>query len=314
VNNELNVYLGNISLMYITASKSQNAIRMLGHRATLLMCCFGCASCNSMLFYKPQRYDPQTVSLIRSTPRIAEIEYETSDGHQVSFYLSPEIEPNKPPDRLWMLFGGIDALAFGWYEYFKEIPDKRCGLFFFEYPGYGLCEGKPREEKILNASLAAFDALAVHLGCPIEAIEQNLGLLGHSLGTATMMQFAASVQARRLVLISPMTSISDQIREMYGAFDGALLSLINPERYDNRARLHEIIQRDRPPRITIIHGRKDALIPVRMGRELAAMAGKLATYYEIPDKDHSGFIAAELPLIYNVMFGRARSPNIVPFP
>ncbi len=290
--------------MNIAAPKSQKVVRMLVYRAALLMCCFGCASCNSTLFYMPGKYDPQTVLLIRSIPRIAEIEYDTSDGHQVSFYLSPEIEPNKPPDRLWMLFGGINALAFGWYEYFREIPDKRCGLFFFEYPGYGLCEGIPREEKILKASLAAFDALSVHLNCPGGAIEQNLGLLGHSLGTATMMQFAAHVHARRLVLISPMTSLSDQTVEMYGAIGGTLLNIIDPEHYDNRTRLQEIIRHDRPPQITIIHGRKDTLIPVRMGRELAAMAGDLATYYEIPDKNHSDFISAELPLIHNVMFGQ----------
>jgi pimeloyl-ACP methyl ester carboxylesterase len=123
------------------------------------------------------------------------------------------------------------------------------------------------------------------------------------------MQFAVRVQASRLVMISPMTSISDQVREMYGALDGAILNLINPERYDNRARLQEIIQRDRPPQVTIIHGRKDTLIPVSMGRKLAAMAGELTTYYEIPDKGHSGFIAAELPLIHNVMFGHNRDPN-----
>jgi pimeloyl-ACP methyl ester carboxylesterase len=295
--------LEEIPNMCIMKPTPQKVIRAPVTGIPLLVCCMFVASCHSNLYYQPEHYDPDTLARTRANPRIVEIGYATSAGHQVSFYLAPESEPQAPPDRLWMLFGGLNAPALGWYQWFTRIPDRRCGLLFVEYPGYGLCEGYPRDETIFESSRAALDGLAHHFRVPPEALEQKLGLLGHSLGSATMLQFAPHVPARQLLLISPMTSLADQTRRMYGDLAGSLLSLVNPDKYDNRARLQEVIQRPNPPRITIIHGQSDTMVPVTMGRELAGLAPDLTVYYEIPGADHSGLIGTQIDLIYRVMFG-----------
>jgi len=223
-------------------------------------------------------------------------------GKQTSFYITPESKPEQLPDQLWIIFGGINTPAFGMYEWFKKVPNERCGLLLIDYPGYGLCEGIPREERILESSLGAFTALAEYFDVPIVLLEKNLGLLGHSLGSLTMLQFAPHVGAQKILLISPMTTLSDQVKKMYGGFKGTMLNIINPENYDNRARLKELLELTNPPEITIIHGTEDDLIPVTMGRELAALSPERINYYEIPERGHSGLIAQELDLIYKIMF------------
>jgi hypothetical protein len=258
-------------------------------------------SCNSYLFYQAPRYDQQTLCQIESDPRVTEIVYEMSYGTQTSFYISPYTQNGRAPKNLWILFGGINTPAFGWYQWFKDMPDSCCGLYLIEYPGYGKCEGVPRAERILESSLAAFNALALYLDVPLELLEENLGLLGHSLGSLTMMQFAPYVNEREILLISPMTSLSDQIKYLYGDFKGGLLNMINPENYNNKARLIEILQQNNPPKITIIHGDQDEVIPVSMGRELAILSDSII-YYEIPDAGHSGLINQQLDLIKTIMF------------
>lgn len=258
-------------------------------------------SCNSYLFYQAPRYDQQMLDQIESDPRVNKIVYEMSFGTQTSFYISPDIQNGRVPEHLWILFGGINTPAFGWYQWFKDMPDSCCGLFLIEYPGYGKCEGVPRAERILESSLAAFNALAVYLDVPLELLEENLGLLGHSLGSLTMMQFAPYVNEREILLISPMTSLSDQIKYLYGNFKGSFLNMINPEDYNNKARLIEILQQNKPSKITIIHGDQDEVIPVSMARELAGLSDSIV-YYEIPHAGHSGLIAQQLELIKTIMF------------
>jgi len=259
------------------------------------------SSCNSYLFYQAPRYDHQTLEQIETDPRVTEIVYDMSFGKQTSFYISPKTLKGRAPEHLWILFGGINTPAFGWYQWFRDIPDSCCGLYLIEYPGYGKCEGVPRAERILQSSLAAFDALALHLDVPIEMLEENLGLLGHSLGSLTMMQFTPYVNEKEILLISPMTRLSDQVKYMYGNFKGGLLNLINPEEYDNWTRLNEILQQNNPPKITLIHGDQDEVIPVTMSRELAALSNSII-YYEIHGAGHSGLIARELELIKKIMF------------
>ena len=116
-----------------------------------------------------------------------------------------------------------------------------------------------------------------------------------------MMQFAPYVNEREILLISPMTSLSDQVKYLYGDFKGGLLNMINPENYNNKARLIEILQQNNPPKITIIHGDQDEVIPVSMGRELAILSDSII-YYEIPHAGHSGLINQQLDLIKTIMF------------
>jgi pimeloyl-ACP methyl ester carboxylesterase len=98
----------------------------------------------------------------------------------------------------------------------------------------------------------------------LDEVHRRAGAVGHSLGAAAALQYAAKHPLRRLVLISPFTTMWAMAQRSVG---WPLCELLT-HRFDNPARLSEIAMRGLPP-TAIIHGDHDELIPLAMGRELA---------------------------------------------
>src|SRR5947207_15846672 len=88
--------------------------------------------------------------------------------------------------------------------------------------------------------------------------------IGHSLGSAVALDFAAHHPVKRIVLVAPFTTLREEAATMVGGWISHLLI----ESYDNRANLSRIAKRSPIPKIAIFHGTEDEVIPARMGREL----------------------------------------------
>jgi uncharacterized protein len=108
-------------------------------------------------------------------------------------------------------------------------------------------------------------ALAAHLRLPLAELHRRSAALGHSLGAAAALQYAARHPLQRLVLISPFTTM----RAMARRTAGWPLCEVLTHRFDNRARLAELAAGFLPP-TTIVHGDADGLIPLEMSRSLVA--------------------------------------------
>ncbi len=113
-------------------------------------------------------------------------------------------------------------------------------------------------------------------------------MLGHSLGAATGLNFAARHPVERIVLIAPFTTMRAMARRSVG-WPLCWLLLHN---YDNRARLRELAARPHPPRIAIFHGEDDQFIPVAMGRGLAAMFPGMIAFHPVPGAGHASVLDA----------------------
>jgi pimeloyl-ACP methyl ester carboxylesterase len=112
---------------------------------------------------------------------------------------------------------------------------------------------------------AALDALAKKLGLSGEELESRLCTVGHSLGSAVAIDFAARHRIQRVVAISAFTTL----REEAACIIGGPLSHLLIESYDNRSGITEIRKRNPEAKIAIFHGTDNEVIPVRMARELA---------------------------------------------
>lgn len=80
-----------------------------------------------------------------------------------------------------------------------------CSLCFFNYRGMGRSTGNPSEENILKDSLLVFDYVKKHFDCQNE----DIGIIGHSLGTGVAVYVSAQKQPKDLVLVAPYDSIID---------------------------------------------------------------------------------------------------------
>lgn len=211
------------------------------------------------MIYHPRPY-PATV--LQQLPA-GLVPLRESDDSLVAFYRPPA--DGAKPQRLWMLFGGNGDQALRWDTFAREHAAAGTGFLMVEYPSYGACHGSPSPANILETNERAMALLAERLGLGLDDLHQRTACLGHSLGAAAALQYAVKHPQRRLVLISPFTTMKDMARRSVGWPFCELLV----HRFDNRARLAEIAAVGLPP-TAIIHGEQDGFIPPTMGRELAA--------------------------------------------
>ncbi len=241
------------------------------------------------LIYFPRSYNapaPDGVTALR---------YMTGAGKQVAYFLPPRVAVDGgAPRRLWVVFGGNASLALDWYSFASRFPDDHAGFLLVDYPGFGACEGTPSPETILASTQGAVESLADHLGLPVDKVREHVSLLGHSLGAAAALQYGVGHPARDLVLIAPFTSLRDMARRVVGW----PLNHLAIQRFDNRAWLHAVMGKISAPRVVILHGDRDEVVPVRMGRELAGMFPGRVRYVELAGGDHNGIIStAELEIV-----------------
>jgi len=280
------------------------------HLISIYVVFFLCA-CDHPIFYQPRTYQWNDLKAFQSAHSAIELHYKTEAGRQMAYYLAPRKGPAKPPKQLWILFGGISSLALDWLTWLGDAPREQTGYLLIDYPGYGLNEGVARATRILHSSLAALDALAKYTQADRIHLERALNILGHSLGTATALQFAVHVQVRKIILVSPFTDLRRLIAERYGGLLGEFINLINPEEYNNVQRLAELAARANPPQVFIFHGDSDNVIPVEMGQELARLYPAMTTYHELKGVGHSGLFADHMPLILDAMSSDADKPERV---
>lgn len=210
------------------------------------------------LIYIPRSYAPAVLQQL-PTGLVA-----LRDGDSlVGFYRPPR--DGGEIQRLWFCFGGNADQALSWDGFADEHARAGTGFLLLEYPGYGACAGKPSPETMLAANERAVVLLAAHLGLDVAEVHRRAAGIGHSLGAAALLNYAVKHPLRRLILISPFTTMKDMARRTVG---WPLCELLE-HRFDNHARLADLAATGLPP-ITIIHGDRDQLIPLAMGRELAA--------------------------------------------
>lgn len=251
--------------------------------------------------YQPPSPRPDGVAAAREMGREVNstIASEGKRVAQVSFYIPAEPRPAnpRPARRLWLVFHGNGSLATDWLDLAAKLRSAKpqgVDVLLVEYPGYGLSGGRPSPQTIRAASDAAFLELARMLGEQPEDLARRAGVMGHSLGCAAALQFASAHEVREIILAAPFTSLRDMARRRVG---WPLCKLLRGD-FDNRARLREALARRPAPKVTILHGTRDMIVPEWMGRALAASDDSIrfiplqgAGHGDIPHDGPDGLVA-----------------------
>jgi uncharacterized protein len=238
------------------------------------------------LIYFPRPYDAFAVQAAGSAQ---EIHYTTGEGKQCAFYFPP---PSGIPARVWICFGGNGSLALDWTGFIQSIPDRNSAFLLIDYPGYGKCEGKASPASIRESGNTAAAALESRLG---QKVEWNV--LGHSLGSAAGLQFAAGRPVERVILVAPFTSMQEMARRTVGW----PLSLLLLHQFDNRARLAELAARSDPPEVIIFHGSLDDVIPAAMGSRLAQEFPGMIRFHAVPGAGHNDVLSEAAPEVMQAL-------------
>jgi fermentation-respiration switch protein FrsA (DUF1100 family) len=206
-----------------------------------------------MYFPDPARVPPAVAGL----RGVEEIELRAADGVAlIAWYAAAE---QGAPTILY--FHGNGANAANRADKIERIRRSGFGVFYLNNRGYGGSGGRPTEAANIADALVAYDHLIAR-GVPAEKIVAY----GESLGSGQAVRLAAERQVVAIVLEAPLTSTVDVGRRIY--FWLPLRWLVT-DRYDNERNIRAV----RAP-VLILHGKRDQVIPVAMGRRIYQAANE----------------------------------------
>ncbi len=163
-----------------------------------------------------------------------------------------------------------------WSDALRNLHDRvQVSVLGFDYRGYGRSEGMPDEAGVLADARAARAWLSHRAGVE----EDEIVLIGRSLGGAVAIDLAASDGARALVLESTFTSLPALARILMPQLP---VQAIMRTKFDSLAKIGDY----RGP-LMHTHGTGDRLIPLAMARELHAAANEPKQFIALPNLDHN---------------------------
>ncbi|MBT4867688.1 MAG: alpha/beta hydrolase [Planctomycetaceae bacterium] len=183
--------------------------------------------------------------------------FTAEDGTKLHGWFVPHENP-----RAVVLFAHGNAGNITHREESLRILNERHGLavLAFDYRGYGRSEGIPDEAGLLQDARAARKWLAERTG--IE--EQEVVVMGRSLGGGVAVDLAANDGARGLVLASTFTTLPAVANHHAG---GIPAGVVMKNRFDSAKK---IARYDGP--LLQSHGDSDEVIPYKLGRRLFEQA------------------------------------------
>lgn len=171
-----------------------------------------------------------------------------------------------------------------------SAPPFNCEVIAVDYGGFG-----HSDSCWPNEATAVADALAILESLPPA---EELVVWGHSLGTGIAVGALHRLMEQgkrlpgRLILEAPFTSVPDVPAKYFTQLPGPFYQCL-------KARLHAILSAHRMPtlerigqvaeatQVSILHGRRDSVVPYEQGQELAAAAG--AALYSF-DQEHDDIV------------------------
>ncbi len=159
----------------------------------------------------------------------------------------------------------------------RRILHDRLGVssLVFDYRGFGRSEGKPSEAGVLANARAARAWLARRAGVN----ENQIVLMGRSLGGAVAVDLAATDGPRALVLESTFTSMPDVAKTMFPLLPVRLLMQTQLNSVAKIGQYHGPLLQS--------HGTADRLIPYAVGRRLFDAANEPKQFVPIAGGDHN---------------------------
>jgi uncharacterized protein len=182
--------------------------------------------------------------------------------------------------------GNLESWSSG-ADYYQRV---NYDMFMIDYRGYGKSTGSNSSEAQLHEDVRiAWDSIAPQYA------DKPIIIYGRSLGAALAAELATHVDAEKVILVSPFTSLEAMAKAQFPLLPSALL------RYPLRT--SEIIGNIKAP-IILVHGNRDSLIPIEESKALLKLTNGTSKLLVIAGAGHNDIhqfksyidgLTAELP-------------------
>ena len=156
----------------------------------------------------------------------------------------------------------------------RPYLDRGYGMLLVEYRGYSKNPGSPNEQGLYADGRAAL-AFVQSAGLSLDRVV----LLGESLGSGVAVQLATEFDVGAVVLESPFTSTVDVAA---GAYWFLPVRWLMKDRFESISKIGEV----RAP-LFMVHGERERIVPVRLGRRLFAAATNPKEALYLPRAGHN---------------------------
>lgn len=221
----------------------------------------------ALMFPVPQtvRTPPQAAGF----PEAEEHILTAADGEQVIVWHVPA----KPGHAVVIYFPGNGDFLAALVSHFRGIAAGGTGLVALSYRGYAGSSGEPSERGLLQDAAAAYAFTAARYSAG------RIVLWGFSLGSGVAVALAADRPVGKIILEAPYTSMADVAGALFW-FAPVRWLIRDPFRSDRR------IARVTAP-LLIMHGARDATIPIGFGERLFALAREPKQFVRFGEAGHN---------------------------
>ncbi|NHE56056.1 alpha/beta hydrolase [Cyclobacterium plantarum] len=180
--------------------------------------------------------------LFQFDQKFEEMNIRMSDGISLNALL---FKTDHPKGLIFYLHGNAGSLR-TWGGVAEVFTDLGYDLFILDYRGYGKSEGTIQDQKQMYQDVQrAYDLLKNRYP------EQEIIVLGYSMGTGPASKLASVNQPRLLILQAPYYSLSDLVKHYFPIFP----SFLHKYPFEN----FRHIQKCKMP-VVIFHGEQDEVI------------------------------------------------------
>ena len=219
-----------------------------------------------LLYHPNVNSDTEVNSLI---PKIEKIDITTSDNlHLVGWFHKKDISKK----TILFFHGNAGSLENRIYKlnYFENFD---ANFLIIAWRGFSGNLGKPNEKGLYDDAKSAVDWLN-----SIGIKEEKIILYGESLGTAVAIEIAQNRNFAGIILESPFTSMVEMGKEHYFFFP---VGLLLKDRYESVNKIKNV----HSP-LLVMHGKKDRIVPFKMGKKIYNSANSPKFYYFSEYDDH----------------------------
>jgi len=222
-----------------------------------------------MLLFQPSRYpdgnwNPEGLDF-------EDVWFQSADGTKLHGWYCPAEKP-----RAVILFahgnGGHLAHRAELLSFLQT--EMQVTVMMFDYRGYGRSEGVPTVKGVLQDARAASKALAEKAGIS----EQELVVMGRSLGGAVAIDLATETNPRALIVESTFPSM----KEVAAVHYSKIAWIVPAGKLNSVQRIAEY----QGPFLQS-HGTADRVIPYELGEQLFDAANEPKEFITIPDGNHN---------------------------
>ncbi|HUF18155.1 MAG TPA: alpha/beta hydrolase [Thermoanaerobaculia bacterium] len=223
------------------------------------------------LFF-PERYPGGYWDTERLPVKPIEAWVTTSDGVKLHFWTFES--PRQPAPLLIWFHGNGGNLSYR-ADTASELARRGISTVTFDYRGYGRSEGNPTEHGLYNDSVAAYDYAIDELG----VAPRHIVLYGESLGGPYAAHVAAKRGGRGVIVENSFPSLVSMARLAYPNLPFSF--------FVNRSlRTTDYLNEAGVP-VLVMHGKRDSIIPYRLGVELFEGLEVPRTFFTSETADHS---------------------------